>query len=353
MINSGEFLPNWASPPGDTINDILCERGIRHSEFAASLEESEGFVQDLLEGRSAITIGLARRLQNILGASAEFWIARDAFYREDSSRLNQSESEWLCALPVSDMIKFRWLSPTPLPTDEFQACLGFFEVSSISEWEIKYSAVEQYVSFRTSRTFESRPAAVAAWLQRGEIEATSMGCNQWNQEAFRGSLHVIRSLSKIKSPDIFLPKLQKICAASGVAVVIIRAPNGCRASGAARFVTKELAAIQLSFRHLSDDHFWFSFFHEAGHLILHGGELFLEGLGISSLAEDEANNFAANVLVPSEHQLDLKRLRAGRDIIQFAVNIGVSPGIVVGQLQHLGILRHNEQNRLKRRFQWE
>ena len=158
-----------------------------------------------------------------------------------------------------------------------------------------------------------------------------------------------------KDPSDFLPALQQICSTSGVAAVIVRAPNGCRASGATRFVSSDKALLLLSFRYLSDDQFWFTFFHEAGHLLLHGAEsIFLEGLdGDSSTQESEANEFAEKVLIPSEFKHALLTLTPDmRAIIRFAKKIGVSPGIVVGQLQHHGRVRRNHFNGLKRRFQW-
>ncbi len=146
------------------------------------------------------------------------------------------------------------------------------------------------------------------------------------------------------------------CAESGVAVVILRAPTGCKASGATRFHSPDKALLLLSFRYLSDDHFWFTFFHEAGHLLLHGEKgFFLEGVDtLSTDKEEEANDFAVHTLVPPAFQKALLNLRNNaRTVIRFAMQVGISPGIVVGQLQHLGHIRRDQLNRLKRRYIWE
>ena len=98
-----------------------------------------------------------------------------------------------------------------------------------------------------------------------------------DQSGFEADLPTIRRLTREKDPGQFIPRLKEACAARGVAVAIVRGPNGWRASGAARFLSPTKALIQLSFRYLSDDQFWFTFFHEAGHLLLHGKDLlFLE-----------------------------------------------------------------------------
>jgi Zn-dependent peptidase ImmA (M78 family) len=106
---------------------------------------------------------------------------------------------------------------------------------------------------------------------------------------------------------------------------------------------------------LTDDHFWFTFFHEAGHLLLHGKQgMFLEEMvPCESKEEDEANEFAAGLLIPEIHRADLTNLSLdGREVMRFARKIGVSPGIVVGQLQHLRVFTRKQLNNLKVRYTW-
>ena len=352
-----DFQPNWASPPGDTINDLLRARGIGLAEFADRMGQGIEGVTELLQGRSTITLTVARRLKSVLGGSVEFWMSRDFQYREDVTRLRVPDKGWLRELPVGDMIKFGWIKPVPGPAEEVESCLRFFNVPSISAWRDAYTDVLTMAAFRTSPSFDSRPASVAAWLREGEIEAAAVNCEQWDRSGFEADLSIIRGLTRDKNRDRFIPRLREICAIRGVAVVVVRGPNGCRASGAARFLSPIKAAIQLSFRYLSDDQFWFTFFHEAGHLLLHGSrKLFVDGLdGVGESEEAEANEFAENVLVPREFQAALLRLRSNdaREMIRFAHKIGVSPGIVVGQLQHRGRVGKDKLNRLKRHFQWE
>lgn len=355
-MSSNEFSPDWASAPGDTIADILRERNLSEIEFAQRIGQTVESANDLLQGRATITIAIARRLERVLGASVEFWMCRDFQYRQDIARLYEADEEWLTKLPVGDMIRFGWLKPVPHPSDEMAACLRFFDVPSVKVWREVYAGLHQMAAFRTSPSFDSRPGAVAAWLRQGEIEAKAIDCRPWDAKQFQESLSYIRSLTREKNPDRFILTLQKCCADSGVAVAVVRAPSGCRASGATRFLTKDKALLLLSFRYLTDDHFWFTFFHEAGHLLLHGERgFFLEGDDMpSTIEEKEANEFAARTLIPSAFQPALLNLRADAlKIIRFAMQIGVSPGIVVGQLQHLGKIRQNQLNRLKRRFKWE
>jgi HTH-type transcriptional regulator / antitoxin HigA len=356
IANSQEFHPDWASAPGDTIADILAERGLSVLEFAHLIGQTPEHATDLLQGRSAVTIKIARQLEQVLGASMEFWMSRDFQYREDTARLNSSDEAWLTELPIGDMIKLGWLKPVPHPSEEVAACLRFFGMPSIPVWRQAYANLLGMVALRTSPSFDSRPAAVAAWLRQGEIESETTECNPWDARRFEESLLTIRSLTREKDPARFIPQLRRICAASGVAVAVVRAPNGCRASGATHFLSRNKALMLLSFRYLSDDQFWFTFFHEAGHLLIHGDRgLFLEGVDSSSPREEqEANDFAERTLIPPEFQQALLSIRAdGREVIRFARRLGISPGIVVGQLQHHKRVSPHQLNSLKRRFEWQ
>jgi len=358
-MDSNDFAPDWASAPGETIIDILEERGLSIGYLVEGLGQSPNRVQELLAGKIRITNGIAEQLEDILGPSAHFWIARDSQYQSDSARLEKGtrrdEEEWLNALPLRDAAKFGWLQDSKHLSEKIAICLRFFDVSSVREWRVKYEHVLADAAYRTSPSFASKPGSVAVWLRRGEIEASAMVLNEWNPDRFKEILESIRRLTRQRDPQVFIPEIKKQCAQCGVAVAVIRAPTGCRASGATRFLSPNKALLLLSFRFLSDDHFWFTFFHEAGHLLLHSHEkLFLEGVERSQSQEElEANDFAQRALVPSELLSTLGTLRADkREIVKFAIRARISPGIVVGQLQHIRRLRRDQFNSLKRRFRW-
>lgn len=360
MIDNITFQPYWSSPPGETVADLLEERNLSLREFAKQIGLTDDYISDLLHGNSPITNDIARRLEHALGVSAAFWMKRETQYREDVNHLLQEEpssttEEWLKELPIKDMIKFGWLNPVQNTAEKITECLRYFGVPNVAAWHDTYSNVLETTAFRTSSSFDSKSGAVAAWLRQGEIESTLIECKNWSAANFRNALNDIRVLTRKRDPIIFIPAVKKLCAECGVAVVIARAPTGCSTSGATLFLSPNKALLLLSFRYLSDDQFWFSFFHEAGHLLLHGKDgLFLEGMGsCSNKEEHEANSFAASTLIPEQFQTELVKLSLdGREVIRFARKVGVSPGIVVGQLQHLRIINPRQLNNLKTRFSW-
>lgn len=355
MIADVGFEPQWASAPGETIAEILAQRDLSLSDFASEIGERPGFAQDLLEGRAAITLSIARTLARVFGASVEFWMSREFQFREDASRLRAAESQWVASLPLSDMVKFGWLAAKTRSTEQVAACLEFFGMASVAAWQSRYASLLQNAAFRKSSTFESDPAAVATWLRRGELEGEAVACAPWDPEEFRKALQEIRTLTRLKDPERFLPKLKQLCAENGVAIAVVRTPTGCRASGATRWLSDKKALLLFSFRYLTDDQFWFTLFHEAAHLLLHKDtDLFLEGVeNPESHKEDDANDFASKILVPPEYAQELHVLRANSlDVIRFASRVGVAPGIIVGQMQHRGIVGYHQLNFLKRRFVW-
>ncbi|NPD29124.1 ImmA/IrrE family metallo-endopeptidase [Corallococcus exiguus] len=354
------FNPDWASPPGDTILDILKERLLSHGDFSKRLGCTLEHAEDLIHGRLAINEELAGRISSVLGASAKFWMRREAQYR-DAIRRNAGQThlkeltEWLGELPVKDMTERGWIEGGKSASELIDACMRFFNVRDIATWRTTYRGVLEQAAFRTSPKFAEQPGAVAAWLRQGEIESASIDCKPWNARLFSESLHELRKLTRTRKPELFIPELVRTCSESGVAVAIVRSPTGCRASGATRFLSPSRALLLLSFRYLSDDHFWFTFFHEAGHLLLHSKDaIFLEGEGVSSLQEQEANDFSARTLIPGNFRAELETLPIEKHAVRdYAKRIGVSPGIIIGQLQHLGRARRNQLNNLKTYFSWE
>jgi HTH-type transcriptional regulator / antitoxin HigA len=353
------FNPDWVSPPGETITDVLRARGVTEADLAHQLGLATADVQRLIEGRQKITTALAEKLAAILGGSARFWLAREQRYREGLSVLaaqarDKNMLAWLKTLPVRDMSKFGWIPTVSGAEEQVPACLQFFGVRDLTAWNDRYRAVLGSAIFRTSQAYESRPGAVAAWLRRGEQLSAAVQCAPWDLQKFNRTLKEVRPLTRESDPDVFLPKLQAVMSACGVAVVILRAPDRCRASGATRFLTRDKALMLLSFRYLADDQFWFSVFHEAGHLVLHRDRIMVDAPNMPSTKEEEqADQFALDVLIPAEHQAEMFKLPVnGRAVMRFARKIGISPGVVVGQMQHLKHFTYRQLNNLKRRYKW-
>lgn len=357
-----EYRPLSVTPPGHTVADLLEARDLRQIELATRMGVTPKFVSELLSGKASMTAATALALERSLDVPAEFWLAREGNYQAARARAASyqdlaSSVSWLSELPLKEMIKFNWIPNTTDKPAMVATCLQFFGVASVAAWRQQYVVqTNESAAYRASTKFERDPGAVAAWLRRGEVQGAQIECNSFDRERFLATLNTARELTLETDPGIFLPRLKDLFAECGVAFVIERAPSGCPVEGAVRWLSPNKALIQLSGRYLRGDSFWFSFFHECGHIALHGKKiLFLEEKGLSGAEEDEADRFAADRLIqPSAWAAFQPAIISEQVIEEFARFVGIHPGIVLGRLQNeKRIPWKTRLNRLKAQYQWK
>jgi hypothetical protein len=254
------------------------------------------------------------------------------------------------------MTKLGWIEKCKTKTQQLDALLRFFAVASVERWETMWTR-ELQAAFRKTENSQKDIALISAWLRRGEILAQEQQCDRFDKQKFRNSLTEIRKLTiEDKNPAIFVPKLESICAASGVAIVFVPALRGLGIYGATHRLGDKYV-MQLSLYSKSNDQLWFTFFHEACHIINHSqGELYIEGKGLENEKENEADTFASDFLIPPEQLSHFLTSVVYKPTIpqikRFAVSIGIAPGIVVGRLQHDKILPMSCGNDLKVWYKW-
>ncbi|EFO79812.1 plasmid maintenance system antidote protein, XRE family [Oscillochloris trichoides DG-6] len=331
---------------------MLEERGMSQAELAERTGRPKKTINEIIQGKVAITPDTALQFERVLGTPARFWLTREQHYREFLARQNDEERlaphvAWLDRVPWKEMIKRGWIQQYNEPLDQLREVLRFFGIASPDQW----SAVT--ASYRQSHVFATHEIAVSAWLRQGEVLAQHIDCAPFNADRFREVLHAVRALT-CEEPAVFLEQLPTLCAPAGVAVVILPELGQTRIYGAARWLSSTKALIQLSLRYKRDDQFWFSFFHEAAHLVLHGKrEAYLDTEDHEQTKrEEEANRFAADFLIPRDALHAYLRRRKGvfsiAEVKAFAVQIGIAPGIVVGRLQHDKLVSPTHLNGLKR-----
>ncbi len=350
------YKPDYTVLPGDSLVETLESVSMTQRELASRMGRPLKTINEIIKGKAAITADTALQLERVLGTPASFWVNLERNYREALARKRDEDHlkdqlVWLKRFPVRAMLKSGWIRSRG-GLGQIQEILRFFGVASPDQWERLW--VGAPVAYRKSAVFQSDPGAVAAWLRMGEIQAQGMRCQPYDAKGFRGALQEIRELT-IQHPEVFGPELRRICADSGVAVVFVRELPKIRISGATRWLSPSKALIQLTLRYRSDDQLWFSFFHEAGHILLHGKRaVFIDDGRDVDDKETEANTFAADLLLPPSavkcFLATPRRDEAG--IISFAKSMRVAPGIVVGRLQHDSAIPNDRYNHLKRWLEW-
>ena len=362
---NGDFAPDWVSPPGDTIIDLAAERRWSQTELAKRLGYTEKHVSQLIHGKVPLSVDAAQRLERVLGAGVDFWLAREADYRKHSARLEAESTHaswvsWLNELPVKELMASGAIPKVrndarnkPKLVD---ACLRFFGVASPADWREHYVGMQ--VAFRRSRAEQSDVGAISAWLRLGEQQAEKRDGPKYDKARFARVLKDIRALTR-QPPDVFEPQMQALLHQAGVTLVLVPAIPRARVSGVARWLSPSRPLIQLSLYGKTNDKFWFTFFHEAAHILLHANSqeekrsVFLDDPNASHSddpQEHEANQWAADWLIPPAHSSELHDLRSKLAVRDFSARLGVHAGIVVGRLQHDNFIKPSWMNDLKESF---
>ncbi|RJP58931.1 MAG: addiction module antidote protein, HigA family [Deltaproteobacteria bacterium] len=352
-----QFEPDYAVPPGETLLETLEAIGMSQAELAKRTGRPKKTINEIIKGKTAIIPETALQLERVLGIPASFWNNLERNYQETLARINEQRRlhqhiDWLKKMPLNALIKMGCVKKHSDRVQQLQEVLNFFGVASPERWEERWMGAQ--VAYRKSPVFQGDPYAIASWLRVGELIAQKIKCKPFNTSKFKNTILKIRQLT-VQPPDVFQPEVIHLCAEAGVAVVFVPDLPKIRACGATWWMNSNKAVIQLSLRYKSDDQLWFSFFHEAGHILLHGKkEVFIEGDGKDS-KEDDADKFASDILIPPKQNRQF--IQSGKyskaSIQKFASEIGIAPGIVIGRLQHDGKLRHSFCNDLKKRFEWE
>ncbi len=362
-ISAESFSPDWVSPPGDTILDFLEERDWTQQQLADRLGYSLKHVNQLIKAKVPLTEDAAIRLQNVLGASVGFWLTREAQYRERMALLDAAERQiamvpWLERFPIKEMMDAGALGKRRLDAKSKPQLVGellsFYGVASPDQWETQYECMQ--LSFRRSREDQADVAAISAWLRMGEKVAEKLDGPPYDETRFKTALTEIRGLTSLQ-PNEFQPRMQQLLHEAGVAFVLVPALPRAHVSGVARWLNAHRPLIQLSLYGKQNDKFWFSFFHEAAHILLHGRQkksVFLDDpakSGSLSKEEVEANAWARDFLIPTKLVAAMALLPKTKAAVkEFARTIGVHPAIVVGRMQHDRLLDVTWLNDLKVSF---
>lgn len=361
--NASRFLPDWVSPPGDSILDLMEEKDWTQAELSQRLGMSAKHLNQLVKGKVSLTFETAQKLERVLGSTVNFWMNRESRYREHLARLEAKNTHdewvsWLEYLPISDLKKIGVIENKRLTAarkpEAVEQLLSFFGVATPDEWSNHYASMN--ASFRRTNEEQADVGAISTWLRLGEKIAEGISAPKYNRAKFESAIKQIRELTVLEA-DEFESILISKCLDAGVKVVFVESIQKAHVSGVARWLNNHSPVIQLSLYGKTNDKFWFTFFHEAAHILLHASEkqaIFLDDLAFKSQSEEEveANAWARDLLIPPSTKYDLRDLRYEEEIVAFARKVNVHAGIVVGRLQHDGLLSFNTAlNKFKTRLE--
>lgn len=353
-----QYRPDYAVSPGSVLAERLAAHGLSQAELARRCGRSPKLISEIIAGKAPVEPKTALQLERVLDVGAHVWLGMESDYRLHQARRADDEQlrgnlAWARRFPVKEMAERGLISSTTgkMCVSEL---LSFLGVASVQAWKHRHD--EMAVAYRHSPSFKSNRDALAVWLRTVEIRASEQGCADYDLSVFKKSLGAVRQLTR-ESLDHALPSLRASCNAAGVAFVVAKPFAGMRLSGAAWWPSTRNPVIALTARHKTNDQLWFSMFHEAAHVIVHGKrDVFIDEPGANDDGmELEANQWAADFLIPRPAWL--RFLGEGKfdsgTVQGFADAQGIAPGIVVGRLQHEGHLPWGSRlNSLKVKLRW-
>lgn len=361
-----QYIPDLPTPPGDTLLETLEARQMSQAELADRMGRPRKTINEIIRGKTSITPETALQLELVLGIPASFWNKREREYQEALARLQQQKllenwMHWVDQIPYKELMRLQWVSPQTGSNEIVKSVLSFFGVVSPEQWQAVWD-LKLNVAFRRSTAYSTDSFAVAAWLRRAELLAQDVACDEYDEGKFRRALDEIRSFTaEAPRTEIYQERLVDICRGCGVAVVIVPKISKTSVFGASQWLSPRKAMIVISLYYKTDDIFWYTFFHEAAHILFHSKKELHINLEddqeyATSEVEKQANQFARDFLIPQNALSDFIRTRSlyqgepffdERDICRFAKQLGIAPSIVVGRLQFDGIMRPKFNNKLK------
>ena len=348
------FEPDYAVSPGETLKEVMESLNMAQKELAIRTGLTVQSLNRIFKGEQPISYETANKLELATGVPARMWNNLEAHYREQLAKAKErkqleTDLDWLKTIPTQELIQRKAIEPQKDDVLLLRETLKFFGLSSVSAWKDIWA--NPAVAARRSRCFETCPGPASAWMRLGEIQAHQIDCQPFDKISFIQALKKIRLLT-VKDPEKFIPETIQLCAGSGVALALVREMKKVPWHGATKWLAASKAMILLNLRGKMEDQFWFSFFHEAGHVLYDSKkDLYINDGTVDDPREHDANEFAANILIPRDIDPKIASLKTKEDVILLANELKISPGIVAGRFQHL-TQKWSYFNGLKRKFQW-
>lgn len=360
------YEPTTAAHPGETVVDYLEFNGWSQRDLARRTGLTPKTISEICNSKTPITPPTALALENVLKRPAHFWLNLQRQFDEAEARKNAATKldewkEWAERFPLKLLKRYEWLEMERPHQSEVGALLNFLGVSSPDSWRSVWEA--NNVAYRQTRKIRTTIESISAWVRAAELLASQIEVAEFDESRLRSSLRVIRQLTRTHI-DKAINETQALCATAGVAVVIVPELPHTGISGCARWLSGNKALIGLTLRYRTDDQFWFTFFHEVGHILLHSKEHdFILDNAVEYLTdavvdpqmqrnEEEANRFAADTLIPPKPltRFIQEGVFTNESIHQFSEELDIGPGIVVGRLQRERLLSYHQGNDLKQRL---
>lgn len=362
-MNKVEYKELIAFHPGYYLNDIIEDMGITQDEFSKRLGTTGKHLSDLLRAKIKLSDEIALKLSIMFGTSIDVWLNLQKTYTEkvleiERRKATDAEVEFIKSIDYGFFVSINELPNVKKPEEKVEELLRYLNVFSFDVLRQPNFLVNCNCRTAINKVQEKNIINSNAWVQTALNIGRSSKTDSLDLKKLKSCLPEIRSMT-LKSPDDYIQRLEQIFASCGVAFVLLPHLKNSGVNGAVKWIDKEKVILALNDRRKYADTFWFTLFHEIGHvfqqkiamLIINSD--FKEMVDTNKKLEDDANEFAQNYLIP----LDLYSIFVSnndfslKSILHFAKEIDIHPGIIVGRLQREEIIGYNSGlNALKEKY---
>jgi HTH-type transcriptional regulator/antitoxin HigA len=283
-------------PPGEYLAEVLDAKGIAQAELARRIGRPIQAVNEIIKGEKAITPATAIQFESALDVPAHIWAGLESRYqlikaRQEEKKQLQKESAFLPRTPYKQLADLGCVRRTRDNEHKIRELHRFYGVSSLAN----LPGIKAYeASFRCGATRKASSYPLAAWLRCAELRAAGVATDPFDKGKLREAIGDIRALC-MKKPAEFMPELERLLTECGVVLILLPHFPKTYAHGATFWLGPDKAVLLMSNRGKRADKFWYSLFHEIGHILLHPKKTFIEGgqvLPELARQEKEADQFA-------------------------------------------------------------
>ena len=342
-----EYRPAIVFHPGEVLKEKLQELGLGIKEFAVRTGKPEQTISNVLNEKSSITPEMAVLFEAVTQIPASFWQNKQARYDEYLAKQKRAQAlasatEWAKKFPYAKMASAGWVTATRKPIEKAEQLLSFFGIAVKEAWDEYFFNKRLAAHFRISLHGTKDPYALSAWIRQGERLASQQEVPAYDAKKLKKALPLIKSIMTTGAPD-FWQQVVVVLNSVGVKVVCVPCLPKVSASGVSRWINNS-PIIQVSDRMKRYDIFWFSLWHEIGHILKHGTKyISVENVEYDDRdmeVENEANAFAAEWIFAEEEEQQFVALGdfSRSVIIRFAAQVHTHPSLIAGRLVHKGYL---------------
>ncbi len=353
--------PDLIIHPGETLVEILEDRDMSQKELAIRTGMTEKHISTVVKGQKNISVAFAKKLEYALGIDASFWINLQANYDRELLEFeevnNITEAELGILKPLKQVIEYmvsrRWLIEN---TNEAEKVLCLRKILAVSNLtaipHITYNAAYRA---QVAININVDTYVLYAWQRICELVTKDIVVSdELNISLLTDSIPEIKKLM-FEDINIVQGKLENIFAKCGIAFKIVKHFKGAPVQGFIKKTDDEKLILCMTIRQNRADIFWFTLFHEIGHIINEDiRQRFIDFNSTQSDMEAKADAFAREVLMNAR---DYKEFVMKRDFSISAINTfarkqGVKSYIVIGRLQSDEILGWDQYNEKIVYYKW-